>query len=137
MFDPDKRHARHAVNKKKVEFVESEETEGPSVNVEEVDGQSWTDEVLRGMENRDTVTKRDYLCEVCGKKASLTEDEAFKAGWDYPPFIGVWGIVSPRTCPDCDMTKTAYWHIMTEGGKALPEHHMNTVRRILAETSAS
>ena len=44
--------------------------------------------------------KNRYICEVCGKVKILTTDEAFEKGWDHPPFIGEFGVVSPRTCPD-------------------------------------
>jgi len=77
--------------------------------------------------------KREYLCEVCEKTETLTETEAYEAGWDYPPFIGNWGIVSPRTCPNCTIEHTAYWHIITKGTHNLPEKHVATVQRILAE----
>lgn len=74
----------------------------------------------------------EYECEVCGKKEWLDENDAFSAGWDYPPFIGTWGIVSPRTCADCDMTDTAWWAITK--GLELTEKHKETIRRINAET---
>jgi hypothetical protein len=75
-----------------------------------------------------------YICEVCDAEAELEEEEAYKLGWDYPPFIGIWGIVSPRTCPNCTIEGTAYWHIMTKGTtEPLPERHAKTITRILAE----
>ena len=74
----------------------------------------------------------EYLCEVCQKVETLTEEQAYKSGWDYPPFIGVWGVISPRTCPDCPMTDTAYWAALS--GLPLNENQMNTVLRIQAET---
>jgi hypothetical protein len=77
--------------------------------------------------------KREYECEVCGVKDTLTEQEAFDAGWDYPPRIGTWGVVSPRTCPTCPITKTAWWHLVTQGGSELSEKHLATIKRILAE----
>lgn len=77
--------------------------------------------------------KYDYLCEVCGKTESLTQTEAYDSGWDYPPFIGVWGVISPRTCPNCTIEKTAYWWLMTRGTKGLPANHLATVERIIAE----
>ena len=39
--------------------------------------------------------KFKYICEVCGKTAVLTQDEAYQSVWDYPPFMGTYGIVSP------------------------------------------
>ncbi len=77
-----------------------------------------------------------YECEVCGKVETLTDREAFEAGWDYPPFIGTWGIISPRTCGDCGIEKSAYWFILkrtAEDMENIPEQHVNTIKRILAE----
>lgn len=75
-----------------------------------------------------------YICEVCDTEAELEEEEAYHAGWDYPPFIGIWGVVSPRTCPNCTIEKTAYWHVMTVGAsEPLSERHARTINRILAE----
>ena len=73
-----------------------------------------------------------YLCEVCGVEKDLSEKEAYDQGWDYPPFIGVWGLVSPRSCGKCPMTETAYWQIIN-GATSLNEKHSKTVMRILAE----
>jgi hypothetical protein len=81
---------------------------------------------------------RDFLCEVCGKTATMTDKEAFQDGWDYPPFMGVSGVVSPRTCGDCGIDKTAWWAIMVDHKTTvddLPEKHRITVKRILAEKS--
>lgn len=73
----------------------------------------------------------EYVCEVCDRTEQLTEEAAFDAGWDYPPFIGAWGVVSPRTCPDCTMTMTAWW-ALTQGVE-LTDRHQATVARIQAE----
>ena len=74
----------------------------------------------------------EYNCEVCDKTETLTEAQAYESGWDYPPFIGVWGIISPRTCPDCGIEGTAYWAILTRA--ELTERQTETVVRIQAET---
>lgn len=75
-----------------------------------------------------------YECEVCEKVEELTQDEAFDAGWDYPPFIGVWGVISPRTCGDCGIQDTAYWLLITGTPiEELPEKHMATIQRIVEE----
>ena len=74
-----------------------------------------------------------YVCEVCGIEAELTEAEAYESGWDYPPFIGAWGIVSPRTCPNCPMTETAWWYLIKNGGEDVPEKHRKTIERIIIE----
>lgn len=77
-------------------------------------------------------TVREYECEGCGKKEILTEKEAYESGWDYPPFMGQWGIVSPRTCGDCGIETTAYWQILhgKQTEEALGEKHWATVVRI-------
>lgn len=56
-----------------------------------------------------------HYCEVCGKKAFITAQESFDSGWDYPPHIGQFGILSPRTCGNCLMINTLYWRIITSG----------------------
>lgn len=77
----------------------------------------------------------EYECEVCHVKEVLSEAEAYNKGWDYPPFMGLWGIVSPRTCPSCMMTDTAWWYIIQHQGDVtqMPENHIATVKRVLAE----
>lgn len=86
---------------------------------------------LAAQDNPDTEQKNEYLCEVCDAKATLTEAEAFELGWDYPPFIGLWGVVSPRTCPNCLIDQTAYWAVLTR--QTLTDRHEATIRRIMAE----
>ena len=34
-----------------------------------------------------------HVCEVCGTEETLTEEEAFEKGWDYPPRMGTFGVV--------------------------------------------
>ena len=53
-----------------------------------------------------------HICEVCGKTEVLTPDEAFEQGWDYPPRMGAFGVLSPRTCGDCGMVDTLWWRVM-------------------------
>jgi hypothetical protein len=53
-----------------------------------------------------------HICEVCGKTEEITTQEAYQTGWDYPPGIGAFGIVSPRTCGDCGIDKTLYWRFI-------------------------
>ena len=50
-----------------------------------------------------------HICEVCGKTEVLTPAEAYEAGWDYPPRMGMFGVLSPRICPSCPITKTLWW----------------------------
>lgn len=75
-----------------------------------------------------------YQCEVCGRVDELTAAGAFREGWDYPPWIGAWGVVSPRLCPQCPTSSTAWWAILWQDAKALHERHMATINRILTET---
>ena len=55
-------------------------------------------------------------CEVCGKKEFITADEAYNTGWDYPPTIGAFGFLSPRTCGGCSIKDTLFWKVNTSGG---------------------
>lgn len=80
-------------------------------------------------------TKLIHVCEVCGKTEMLTPKEAYGAGWDYPPILGAFGIVSPRTCPDCGMEETV-WAELTLRQKApeeLSEKQSQALMRILHE----
>lgn len=58
------------------------------------------------------MTKFKHICEVCGEERYFTPQEAFKAGWDYPPNMGAWQIVSPRTCQNCTIDKTLWWEMV-------------------------
>jgi hypothetical protein len=55
--------------------------------------------------------KLRHICEVCGKEEILTPEEAFDAGWDYPPKMGKFGVLSPRTCDECLVMNTLWWKI--------------------------
>lgn len=103
--------------------------------VEVVPSDEMVEAIIESQHHLNTENLYHYVCEVCGKEADLTEDEAFKSGWDYPPFIGMWGVLSPRTCPNCLIDKTAYWHVLTQGTADIPEHHMKTIKRVVAERS--
>ena len=56
--------------------------------------------------------KYKHICEVCGRTELLTPQEAYQAGWDYPPGMGSFGIVSARTCPNCSIFDTV-WAALT------------------------
>lgn len=56
-----------------------------------------------------------HYCEVCGKKEFITAQEAFDSGWDYPPQMGYFGLLSQRTCGKCRITDTLFWKIHTSG----------------------
>ena len=55
-----------------------------------------------------------HICEVCGKTETLTPEEAFNEGWDYPPRMGGFGIVGPRTCGVCPINLTVWWALVSE-----------------------
>ena len=55
-----------------------------------------------------------HYCEVCGKKEFITAQDAFDAGWDYPPHMGHFGFLGPRTCGNCLLKDTLYWRVNTE-----------------------
>lgn len=80
-----------------------------------------------------------HYCEVCGKKEFITADEAYNTGWDYPPNMGVFGLLSPRTCGNCHIDETLFWKINTGGGlpivieSSLSPKELVTWRRIKAE----
>lgn len=88
----------------------------------------------------DSVAGHRFLCEVCGLEVILTDAMAYELGWDYPPFMGAWGVISPRTCGGCTIDKTAWWWLTQNGTGAIddmPENHIRTVQRILAERKRS
>ena len=91
--------------------------------------------IIESQKHPDDRELHDYLCEGCGKQEQHTEASAYGAGWDYPPFMGVWGVVSPRTCGDCGIESTAYWAILkgARSEEELGEKHWATVQRIQAE----
>ena len=76
-----------------------------------------------------------HICEVCGKEEVLTPEEGFEAGWDYAPYMYSFGVVSPRTCGNCTINKTAWWSICCEGKafEELSDKQKATVRRIYQE----
>ncbi len=53
-----------------------------------------------------------HYCETCGKKELLTADEAFERGWDYPPKIGKFRLLSPRTCGECTIENTLWFKLI-------------------------
>ena len=61
-----------------------------------------------------------HYCEVCGKKEYITAKEAFDLGWDYPPDIGHFRVLGPRTCGVCPINATLFWRINTEKKVSIP-----------------
>lgn len=76
-----------------------------------------------------------HICEICGKRELLTPEEAFEQGWDYPPRMGTFGVLSPRTCGSCAMVDTLYWKIITGelSSQDLDERQTETFLRIQGE----
>lgn len=79
-----------------------------------------------------------HVCEVCGKKEILTPEEAFEQGWDYPPNMGMFGVLSPRTCGDCVITDTIWWKLTQEHIKPeeLSDKDKTSLKRIMLEPSS-
>lgn len=80
-----------------------------------------------------------HYCEVCGKKAYVTAEEAHNDGWDYPPKMGWFGLLGPRKCGECSIADTLFWKVNTGGGlplvieKSLSPEELVTWRRIKNE----
>ena len=89
-----------------------------------------------------TSPKYLHVCEACGVEATLTPDEAYNAGWDYPPGMGVFGVISPRTCGNCVINKTLWWKLAIAGGDVssvlptLTEREQATLARIQGEPAS-
>jgi hypothetical protein len=79
--------------------------------------------------------KLHHICEVCGRDEILCPDEAFDAGWDYPPRMGHFGVISSRLCPGCPTPETVWWVLAMEGrsAEALTDRQRIAVERMLAE----
>ena len=79
-----------------------------------------------------------HVCEVCGKEEILTPEEAFERGWDYPPNMGMFGVLSPRTCGDCVITDTIWWKLTQEHIKPeeLSDKDKISLKRIMSEPSS-
>jgi len=90
-----------------------------------------------------------HICEVCGKKEFMTAEAAYIKGWDYPPKLGKFGIVGPRTCGNCGIEQTVWWNVMKSANKnadednfgsestysdtMTPEHKRKVIMRIAKE----
>jgi len=73
-----------------------------------------------------------HWCESCGLEELLDSRAAYEAGWDSPPNMGAWGVISPRTCPNCTIRTTAWWAIAIEKHSidTLTPHQRKVVGRI-------
>lgn len=76
-----------------------------------------------------------HICENCGKEQILSSEEGNKQGWDYPPKMGTFKIISPRTCGGCGIQTTLWWEITCNKTppNQLSERHQQTLKRILTE----
>lgn len=76
-----------------------------------------------------------HICEVCGIEETLTPEVAYEAGWDYPPKMGTFGVISPRTCPNCVIKQTVWWTLTVD--KCTPDkltaRQRETLARIVGE----
>jgi len=59
---------------------------------------------------QDTILR--HICENCGKEVLLTSEDAWEQGWDYPPKMGTFKVVSPRTCGDCGIETSLWWEMI-------------------------
>ena len=74
------------------------------------------------------------ICECCGKEQIFDDlEQAYKEGWDYPPYIGEFGLLSPRTCGDCTIDKTVYWKVVANGYDNINSHDIEVIERIKRE----
>lgn len=55
-----------------------------------------------------------HYCETCGEKVFCTAQEAYDTGWDYPPRIGKFGLLGPRTCGNCGLADTLFWKVQQQ-----------------------
>lgn len=82
-----------------------------------------------------TTMQLRHVCEVCGVEEILTPDVASANGWDYPPSMGAFGVIGPRTCSQCAVNQTVWWAIAVEGCTIdmLTAKQQATVARILGD----
>jgi len=76
-----------------------------------------------------------HICENCNKQEVLTSEDGYKQGWDYPPRMGAFKVISPRTCGDCGIETTLWWEITCNKTPPdqLSDKHQETLKRILTE----
>lgn len=76
-----------------------------------------------------------HICENCGKEELISVEEAFNEGWDYPPKMGKFRVISPRTCGNCTINTTLWWEleINKKSMDDLNEKQMETLIRIMNE----
>lgn len=79
-----------------------------------------------------------HICEACGKEEYLSAQEGFDSGWDYPPRMGEFGIISPRTCGNCTINKTLWFRLAVGQTRIeeLSEKDLEVYDRIINEPSS-
>jgi len=90
---------------------------------------------IRGKSDKEGEIILRHICECCGEELTTSSEEANAKGWDYPPKMGTFKIVSPRTCGACRIQDTLWWEITQNktSPDLLSERHQQTLRRILNE----
>lgn len=54
----------------------------------------------------------------------VPHQEAFEAGWDYPPKIGTFGLLGPRTCGNCLLTDTLFFRVYQQENSIVIERNL-------------
>lgn len=58
-----------------------------------------------------------HICEICCEDEVLKPEQAHNQGWEYPPKMGQFKVVSPRTCGSCGINGTIWWAVGMESNK--------------------
>lgn len=76
-----------------------------------------------------------HTCESCGTAKVMTPQQAFEEGWDYPPRMGEFGVLSQRTCRRCPINTTLWWRLAVEkvDPSCLSARDMALIERIKGE----
>jgi hypothetical protein len=74
-----------------------------------------------------------HWCEACDREELLTPDAGYESGWDFPPKMGTFGVISPRTCPNCTIDKTAWFAIIS--GRDLNKKQMKAAKKMMNENA--
>jgi len=110
-------------------FFEHKNIDSPAIRAER--GTSMRNDEMYDQEN----LMLYHICEICDKTELLTSEEGFLQGWDYPPKMGIFGVLSPRTCGDCSIEGTLWLEAVvrrTPLEELCPRHRM-TLQRISDE----
>jgi len=80
-----------------------------------------------------------HICENCGKEEVLSAQEAYYKGWNYPPIMGCFKSVSPRTCENCGIKTTLWWELKVNKRpvEQLSEKYLQTLKRIWGEPESA